>query len=82
MNDFDRELAECVGVAALKSKKIDRALIGSCYQQVAALTGGVEDAAVTEKWIDLITSRLVGMRINGKNSKQIAEAVFEKIAKF
>jgi len=80
MSDFDRELAKCIGTAALKVGVINRELVASCYKDVSLRLSTVESSQVSEKWIDFLVDRLSDLKIKG-SSEQIAKSAFQKIAK-
>lgn len=81
MNDFDRKLAICIGLAASTAGILNRDIIAICYKETSLLLRSTESSEVSEKWIDFLTDRLSDLRVVGRKSEQIAKDVFEKIAK-
>jgi hypothetical protein len=81
MNDFDRELAKCIGLAASKSGDVNRTLISSCYYKTLVSSAKTESSQVSEKWVDFLANRLNGLNLTGRNAEQVAKVIFERIAK-
>jgi hypothetical protein len=81
MDDFDRNLARCIGEAASKSGGIDRAMISTCYYEVLSSAAKSELPLVSEKWIDFLADRLSDIKVAGRNPEQATDAIFRKIAK-